>query len=368
MDVRLSRPQLRSVSVPIARQRPKKKDTLLIARSTSIVAALLLGLATAIALTPNVSASSTRILTRLGSQRMVAIPPAGGAPQTLFRASQGFITSIAASPDGRHIAVAVHSLQKRGDDHRAFLDRIWIMSADGTDARVVRTFRASRGSDQPQVDSIAVSPNGSHILVGKTVREHAGIAPIVMRADGSDSQAILLHGYRFGSGPGYNYGNLEFTPDSRRIIGQFYSVGSSMPRMRGIGTVKISGGPIHFLRFGPVGSRRGSGFGPTISDDGRFIAFVVGRKRSGRIMVMRRDGTHLHALPQTTMPGWRISNPDFSPSGDSLAFAGELGRPIRRIGVDPAAIFTIRRSGSNLRRIQREKLAHWYARNPAWIR
>lgn len=347
---------------------PEKKILLLIARSTSIVAALLLGLTTVIALPPDVSASSTRILTRSGSQRVVAIPPTGGAPRTLFRVSQGFITGIAASLDGRRIAVAVHSLQRRGDDRRTFLDRIWITNADGTGARAVRSFRASRGSGQPQVDSIAVSPDGSHILVGKTVREHAGIVSVVMRADGSNPQAISLRGYRFGSGPGYNYGNPEFTPDGKRIIGQFYSVGSSMPRMRGIGTVRLSGGPIHFLRLGPAGSLRGSGFGPTISDDGRFVAFVVSRKHSGRIMVMRRDGTRLHALPQTTMSGWRISNPNFSPSGDSLAFAGELGRPIRRIGVDPAAIFTIRRSGTNLRQIQREKLAHWYARNPAWTR
>ena len=129
--------------------------------------------------------------------------------------------------------------------------------------------------------------------------------------------------------------------------------------------VRLRGGPIHFLRRGPSGTLRGSGFAPTMAPDESRIAFVVGDGRTShtRLMIMRSDGTRAHPIPNGRLPGKTLANPSFSPSGKALAFAAtELNR---LGGTDGTTVFVIGCDGAGRRLVERGT-TEFYGQNPVW--
>ena len=332
-------------------------------RSFAVVAVL--GLALPFAPAPS-SEGATRIVARESARRLVSIPPSGGRPRTLFRLSRGTLLSIAASYDGEDIAFASRSWDK-STGIPVWTDRIWVKHGDGP-PRAIRSFVSSgRSRAHRPIDSIALSPDGQRLLITKRHR-----TVFIMRADGSGLHQIVVPGYTFGIGGGRNSSGPEFTPDGRRIISTFYPPGSREDALGGIGTTSLEGGPVHFLRRGPFSYGVGTFFAPTISRDGRQIAFVtLLRSKHGnrlQIMVMNRDGTDTHLLQESTLPRWSIGNPCFSPSGKALSFVGAREhRGNFVIGASPSAIFTIRLDGTHRRELQRETL-HLVSWNPIWTR
>jgi dipeptidyl aminopeptidase/acylaminoacyl peptidase len=334
-------------------------------RSTIFAAIVLLGIALPCAARPPSSVGATRILTRESARKLVAIPPSGGHPRTLFQLSKGALLSIAASYDGREIAFASRSWDK-STGIPVWTDRIWIKHGDRR-PRAIRSFVSSGGSRAyKSIDSIALSPDGRRVLVAKRHR-----AVFIMRADGLGLHRIAVPGYTFGVGGGRNSSGPEFTPDGRRIISTFYPPGHQEDAMGGIGTTSINGGGVHFLRRGPFSRGVGTFFAPTISRDGRLIAFItlVRSEKSGnrlQIMAMNRNGTDAHLLRDSRLPAWSIGNPCFSPSGKALTFVGirESGGNFV-IGISPSAIFTIRLDGTHRREVHRER-EHRVSRNPIW--
>jgi Tol biopolymer transport system component len=294
----------------------------------------------------------------------VAIPPSGSRPRTLFQLGKGALLSIAASNNGKDIAFASRSWDK-STGISVWTDRIWIKHG-ARRPRGIRSFVSSgRSRAYKSIDSIALSPDGRRVLVTKRHR-----AVFIMRADGSGFHRITVPGYTFGVAGGRNSSGPEFTPDGHRIISTFYPPGSQEDEVGGIGTTSINGGRVHFLRRGPFSRGVGTFFAPTISRDGRLIAFVTlvhaGTENWLQIMVMNRNGTHAHLLRESRLPGWSIGNPCFSPSGKALTFVGKkaaAGNVV--IGVTPSAVFTIRLDGTHRRVVQREK-AHLVSRNPIW--
>lgn len=334
-------------------------------RPTTFAAIALFGLALLFVARPPSSSGATRIITRESARKLVAIPPSGGRPRTLFQLSKGALLSIAASYSGKDIAFVSRSWDK-STGISVWTDRIWVKHGDRR-PRPIRSFVSSgRSRAYKSIDSIALSPDGQRLLVAKRHR-----AVFILRADGSGLRRITVPGYTFGVGGGGNSSGPEFTPDGRRIISTFYPPGSQEDAMGGIGTTSINGGRVHFLRRGSFSSGVGTFFAPTISRNGRLIAFVtlVHSKENGnglRIMVMNRNGKGAHLLRDSRLPRWSINNPCFSPSGKALSFVGikEAGGNFV-IGVSPSAVFTIRRDGTHRREVQRET-EHRVYRNPTW--
>ena len=313
--------------------------------------------------------ASSRIVTVDGARQLVAVRPSGGPARRLFRVSDGIIMTIATSRDGAHIAVLTHSV--KGRPHRLVaLDRIWMMGRDGGRPHVIRTFRYTHwnGGFERDPQSLALSADGGRILVGR-LSSGKGLAVLSMKADGSHLRRVEVRGSAFfggGLGFGRNSSGPQFTPDGRRIVGQFFTDRPRRTRMRGIGTIPAAGGRVHFLRIGRVGTLQGAGSGPTVSDDGQTIAFVLGIGRStSRIVLMRRDGTRVHALAHSRVPGAIVANPSFSPSGSALTYVAEGER--RDTRSHSSAILTINRDGTH-RRIVRRAKRELFFRNPIWTR
>jgi Tol biopolymer transport system component len=335
-------------------------------RSATFTIALL-GVTLLIAAPPASSLGATRIIAREHARKLVALRPSGGRPRLLFQLGRGALLSVAATYDGKDIAFASRSFDK-STGKPVWTDRIWIKHG-GRRAHPIKSFVSPGGARAyNSIDSIALSPDGRRLLVTKR-----GRAVFVMRADGSGLRRITVPGYTFGVGGGRNSSGPEFTPDGRRIISTFYPVEDQARPMGGIGTTGIDGGRVHFLRHGPFSSGVGTFFAPTVSRDGRLIAFVtlVRSKENGnrlQIMVMNRDGANAHLLRDSRLPRWSVGNPCFSPSGKALAFTGikESGGNFV-IGVSPSAIFTIRLDGTHRREVQRET-EHRVSRNPIWTR
>jgi WD40-like Beta Propeller Repeat len=339
-----------------------------------LVAALfpaVLLLALAVAATAH---AESRIVVREGGRRLVAISPRGGRPETLVRLHRGAMLGTAVWRDGKVIAFAsrtFHKLQGKEEGGRTrheWTDRIWVMRAGGR-PRIVRTIKSAgavRG--RRSIDSIALSPDGRELLIQ---RRHGDV--FLMATDGSDLHQVLPAGYEFHGSGGRESCGVGFTPDGRRLIGVFYPPTRRVTDIGGIGTVSVKGGPVHFLTRGRFSAQYGHFDAPKISPDGRHVAFVRSGPVGIRIAVMDRDGSHVHTLPATLMPGWNFANPSFSPTGRSLTLIGTHPGVATRpgtgntiIGRTPSVLFTIGLDGRGLRRVQTET-AQRYERDPQWV-
>ena len=80
---------------------------------------------------------------------------------------------------------------------------------------------------------------------------------------------------------------------------------------------------------------------PVFSPDGRSIAFgqVGGRKRNGTVATIRSNGSGLRTVDST---GGTYPDPDYAPSGRSIAFVGEVPHD-RSYNI---ALYTVRTSGA----------------------
>ncbi len=328
------------------------------------------GLAVALALTLGVlgtvgaagASASTRIVIREGKRRLVAIPPAGGPARTLVRLHRGALLGTAASRDGRlfaYISRVIH----RADGELVYTDRIWTLAAGGRPQLLKTVVSAGRERNHRPFDSVAISPDERTLLLQRNDGRVFTLA-----VDGSGFRAVVPDRYDFKVGSGRNSSNVEFTPSGRRIIGLFYPDHAVESEVGGIGTVPLRGGPVHFLRRGSFANGVGHFFAPTVSPDGRLVAFVIAGRSGDSITVMDRDGSHSHRLRRSILPGWGIGQPVFSPSGKSLAFVGKFfGQGNVVIHRTPQALFTIRLGGTHLRKRQTEK-AQIFDRDPAWVR
>lgn len=156
------------------------------------------------------------------------------------------------------------------------------------------------GTDTGSVQEPAVSPDGSRIAFVSTRDGNAEL--YVMNADGSEWKRIT-------NDPG-NDGSPVFTADGQSIV--FHSARAG--RRQQLYVVNVDGSGVRPL------TADSAGWQPTISPDGRTIAFVAPRNQDYDLWLMNIDGTNLRQF--TKSPGTRESQPRFLRDG-SLAYLVE---------------------------------------------
>lgn len=325
------------------------------------VAALLLAAA------PGGAGADSRIVVREGADRVVAIPAQGGHPRVLARFPRQVVLGIGASADGRVLAASTRSTDPTAAVP-TLVDRVWIKRG-ASPPRLIRTV-VSVGKQRAvrPVTAVAVAPTGRRVLV---VRRNMSV--VVMGTDGSGAHAVPTPGYRFAPGPRPNTSGPEFTPNGREIVASFEQTVEGTGPICAIGTVPLSGGKIDFIRDAGLAGGLCRFRAPTISPDGRFVAFIFrnggGNPDRTMLRVMRRDGSGLRRLVAGLRVDWELANPSFSPSGRAIAFIADrtFSLDVVDLGRSPSRLYTVRRDGRDRRLVRTEK-ARRFTRNPVWVR
>jgi len=275
-----------------------------------VSAALVAGLAIAAFAQPADAAS--RFV--FGSGNKVLAKPAQGGPARVIarlprpRSGRAFTGAVAASPSGRKLVVVRQVLVNRG--RRTFRHgELFAMRADGSRVRFIRRLGtgSSTSIDINRYGRILFNDYSSHILV--------------MRGDGS-------HIREYGSGI-----DAEFLPSGRAII------------------FNGTSGPNIFIRRLSGGARRvvGEGYSPTVSPNGRLIAFKSYRSDPlglGNIWLMRRDGSGARQLTAGDPATEGQMEPAFAPNGRAVAYV-----QINNAAPDSTHVRAIRIDGTNDHRV-----------------
>jgi dipeptidyl aminopeptidase/acylaminoacyl peptidase len=252
---------------------------------------------------------------------------------TLLAETNGKVEQFHYSPDGSRIAY----LSARNGDHH-----IWVMNADGTDARPINPHNPVRlvsdgASVQPRW-----SPDGTWI----SYRSRGLLFKV--RPDGSAPPVNLTYGRR-GSAP-------MWTPDGERLVfvtggPRGYSQIATIPS-------KIPDGPIEFTYVTDAPYNHSD---PQVSPDGRYVAYTSDRRgkddiRGNDIWVRpltRRSGEE-RALTPNTVASFDYS-PRWSPDGTKIAFVSNRSG-WRNIGIIDVASGETRMLTSST----------WDEHNPKW--
>jgi Tol biopolymer transport system component len=307
---------------------------------------------------PGDAHAASRIVVRAGGKKLVAFAPGGHPAQTLVRLRRGTMLGTAAARDGTVVAYVSRTRHGIGRE-RVWTDRIWTLRPGGR-PRVVDVARAGTANRAGLIDTLALSPDGGKLLFETNVN-----TVFLMRSGGGGLRQVRAS-RTFGRGGGRGSTGPQFTPDGRGIIAAFYPRRGRVDATGGIGTVSLSGGHVHLLARGPDSAGIGEFLGPTVSPDGSLIAYVLRRNSGDAIWTMRRNGLRAHRVAR--LPGWRLSHPSFSPSGRSLAFAGEHEehKSYITVGKSAADVFAIRLGGGRPHPIERDR-ARLTARTPDWV-
>lgn len=195
------------------------------------------------------------------------------------------------SPDGKQVAFV-----KMGDN---FSD-IWLMNADGSNARAITNFRSANLKANHWAFQPAWSPDGKQLAY---VSEEAtfDLALWIMNADGTGRRQVAATPERSGGidGP-------DWSPDGTRIA--FTAYRGAVPQ---IWVLTLRTGQWQQLTNHPEGA-----YDACWSPDGRLIAYVARENGKNNIWVMNADGT---AQTRLTRSGWGRS-PEWSPDGTYLGY------------------------------------------------
>ena len=115
----------------------------------------------------------------------------------------------------------------------------------------------------------------------------------------------------------------QFTPDGATIVffrrdGEVYRVGTDG---RGLRRLTLGAHHVEF-RLSPQ-DRHGSSDGPSVSPDGRRIAYISEQGGVANVHVMDIDGSHQQKLTNRTSPCGRVR---WSPDGRHIAFVSFEGK------------------------------------------
>jgi Tol biopolymer transport system component len=248
-----------------------------------------------------------------------SISPRGGERQVLARVHSAVET--ASTEDGT-IAVLSKVIAGGGANSSAYT-QVYLVGPDGRRREVfdqrLEGFNAT---------GLGISGDGRLLALSGRYDDEYGLGSKVwlVRADGTGMRQLTR-------GPGQD-AMPALSPDGRRVVFSRRGGDPTAGRKAELYTVGVEGGePVRITENGL------SDVNPVFSPDGRGIAFGQANDRAnrGKVAVVRVDGSGLRTVAST---GGEYPDPDYSPSGRSIAFVGEVpGR-----GYD-TAIYTVRASG-----------------------
>jgi TolB protein len=196
------------------------------------------------------------------------------------------------SPDGTRIAFVINEFERDGGTGPS---RIWIMNADGSDARRLPT--GARSSWSP-----AWSPDGSQIAFAAGDPSHV----YVVDADGTNSR-------RLTQDRGWCWANPSWSPDGAEIV--FDQAGGECDK--DLYVMAADGSGQH-----PLMKLPGWQIEPAWSPDGSTIAFAASDDDGAGfgIYAVNADGSNLRKVsdqPAAQSPAW-------SPDGNKIVFSASL--------------------------------------------
>lgn len=189
--------------------------------------------------------------------------------------------------------IAFHS-EKTGDFE------IWVMNADGTDARPLTT---TPGRDiEP-----AWSPDGTKIVFASARDDPENLQLYIMNADGSDQHRL------FDEVRSWDNWTPAWSPDGKRIA---FQVNRDV-RANGfdIYVVNIDGTDERLLAGGP-----GDQYHVSWSPDGKHIAFVNRGPEDSEIWIANADGSDAHPITDNNS---NEAYPRWSPDGQWILFQSD---------------------------------------------
>jgi Tol biopolymer transport system component len=250
-----------------------------------------------------------------------SISPHGHGSHVLAKVRS--VKETASTEDGT-VAVLSKNVAGGGANSGAYT-QIYLLGPNGKRTAVFRN-----RLDHFNATGLGISGNGKWLaLSGRYTEGHPEPSKIwLVRADGTGMRQLT-------TGPGSD-DTPALSPDGKhlvfsRTLPEKEVPGSSKPELYVVGTE--GGEPVRLTE------NVLEDVNPVFSPDGRSIAFgqVAGRY-AGTVATIRSNGTGLRTVVST---GGTYPDPDYSPSGKSIAFVGEI--PHRR-GYD-TAIYTVRTSG-----------------------
>lgn len=251
------------------------------------------------------------------------ISPHGGNRQVSAKIRS--VKETASTEDGT-VAVLSKNVAGGGANSGAYT-QIYLLDPNGR-----RTAVFPDRLDHFNATGLGISGNGKWLaLSGRYTEGDSGPSKIwLARSDGTGMREIT-------SGPGTDE-TPALSPDGKHVVfartlREKEVPGSRKPELY---VVDTAGGEPVRLTENTV-----EDVNPVFSADGQSIAFgqVSGRKRNGTVAVIRTDGTGLRTVTST---GGTYPDPDFSPSGKSIAFVGEVPHD-RGYNI---ALYTVRASGA----------------------
>lgn len=242
------------------------------------------------------------------------------------------------SPDGRHIAF----ISDRGGS-----DNIWVMRADGSDARAITSER------EASVFNPAWSPDGQYLVARKGFMSsralpageiwlfHVGGGQglqLVERRDGNAAQKNIAEPVFSGDGRG-----VYFSQDDTPGVVWQYNVDST-PGIFVIKRLDRQTGEVEAVAGGPGGAIR-----PLPSPDGKLLAFVkrvTTRQTSALYLKDLRSGREWPIYEELDRdlqetPGMTGNTPAFAWLPDASAMVFWAGGEIRRVDVRTKAVSVI---------------------------
>jgi dipeptidyl aminopeptidase/acylaminoacyl peptidase len=263
------------------------------------------------------------------------------------------VTSAAISPDEKKI---VYAVETTADDRRKYFSHIYMADIASGE---LRQYTFGEVSDR----GLVWSPDGTMIAFVSTRNKKTGI--YIMAAEGGAEQKVLeMDG---------SFSGLKWTPDSKELIYQFRYNDShyiadekkkkEAPLYRHITRLwyRLDGAgwlPKDRFHIWKIDLARGKTVqltkgkydehAPTVSPDGKRIAFVSNRSKNPDLDSMNDDlfvmpvtGGKERKIPTPTGP---VAFPSFSPDGKKLAYLGH-DRPDDAWGVANFSIWTVGVSG-----------------------
>jgi hypothetical protein len=250
-----------------------------------------------------------------------SISPHGRGSHVLVKVRS--VKETASTEDGT-VAVLSKNVAGGGANSGAYT-QIYLLGPNGKRTAVFRD-----RLDHFNATGLGISGNSRWLaLSGRYTEGHSEASKIwLVRSDGTGMREIT-------SGPGSD-DTPAISPDGKRVVfSRTLNDGTRQGHKPELYVVDTSGGDPVRLTENTV-----EDVNPVFSPDGRGIAFgqVAGRY-TGTVATIRSNGTGLHTV---TSSGGTYPDPDYSPSGRSIAFVGEVPHD-RSYNI---ALYTVRSSGA----------------------